>query len=165
MRKHPATTWYLLYLFVFLNGCDMTERTGVSDDLAELQKIVELDFNPRSVQWEIFGTPEHTGGVPGPTDFVTLIVEVPSLKMEEFERRSKSGAIWVAPEAMRTWLSPAHRSTLAKYRNKSVDVSRLPSCRVAQGKLKKTREVVHGFVCNDPVKAFVYLTLADFSKT
>lgn len=141
----------------------MTDKTTDSDDLAELQKIIELDLVAKSIHWEIFGTPEYTGGVPGPTDFVTLIAEVPSLDELKLGGRPKAGAIWIAPEASRPWLSGVNRTMLAKFRNKSVDLSQFPNCRIASGKLKKTGKQVYGFICNGPVKALIYLTLADLS--
>jgi hypothetical protein len=141
----------------------MTDKRTDSDDLAELQKIVELDLATTSIHWEIFGTPEYTGGVPGPTDFVTLIAEVPSLDELTLRTRPQANAMWIVPGAARPWLSGVNRSMLAKFRNTSVDFSRLPNCRVANGKLRKTGKQVHGFICNGPVKALIYLTLADLS--
>ena len=143
----------------------MTNKMTDSDDLGELEKIVELDTLVKSVHWEIFGTPEYTGGVPGPTDFVTLIAEVPRLDQVSFERRSKAGVIWIAPEAARPWISSENRSMLAKYRNSTVDLSILRNCRLASGKLKKTGQKVDGFVCNNSTKAFIYLILLDPSTS
>jgi hypothetical protein len=131
--------------------------------LAELQRIVELDLIAKSIHWEIFGTPEYTGGVPGPTDFVTLIAEVPSLDELMLEERQKANAIWITPSAARPWLSETNRLMLANFQNTSVEFSRLPNCRVANGKLRKTGKPVYGFICNGPVKALIYLTLADLS--
>jgi len=153
----------MLCIFILLSGCHMTDKKNDSDDLAELQKIVELDLPTKSIHWEIFGTPEYIGGVPGPTDFVTLIAEVPSLDELTLGKRPKASAVWIVPGAARPWLSGSNRSMLAKFRNTSVDFSRLPNCRVANGKLRKTGEQVHGFICNGPAKALIYLTLADLS--
>ena len=51
----------------------MGEGQHFSDDVEALRRVVELDTNPAAIRWEIFGTPEYVGGVPGPIDFVTLV--------------------------------------------------------------------------------------------
>jgi hypothetical protein len=62
---------------ILLNGCNIENESGkISTDISALQKIVSLDMATPSGKWEIFGTPEYTGGVPAPTDYVTLIAEI-----------------------------------------------------------------------------------------
>jgi hypothetical protein len=137
----------------------MAERQKFSDDVDVLRSVAELDTNPAAMRWEIFGTPEHVGGVPGPTDFVTLVAEVSRFDQGEFEKRAKSGTKWIAPEASRPWLSENFRSMLGKHRNTAVDLSSHYNCRAAHGKLKKSGGQVEGFVCNGPANGLIYLTL------
>jgi hypothetical protein len=159
MKKNINKGKFILLFYILLTGCNMTNEQKYSDDLNKLKTVVELDTSPSAIRWEIFGTPEYSGGVPGPTDFVTLVAEVPNLDQVAFEKRPKSGAIWVAPEAARPWLSENFRSMLRKYRNTSVDLPSSLNCRAAHGKLKKTGQPVFGFICNGPEKAMIYLTL------
>lgn len=154
---------WALYSLILLAGCEVKTESRESDDISAFQAIVDINLPLRVVRWEIFGTPEYRGGVPAPTDFVTLIAEVPNLDALTLEKRSMAGAMWIVPEAARPWLSGANRSMLGNFRNTSVDFSGLPNCRVVNGKLRKTGEQVRGFVCNGPVKALIYLTLADLS--
>jgi hypothetical protein len=137
----------------------MAEGQKFSDDVEVLRSVVELDTNPAVIRWEIFSTPEYVGGVPGPTDFVTLVAEVPRFDQGEFEKRAKSGTKWIAPEASRPWLSENLRLMLGKHRNAAVDLSSHHNCRAAYGKLKKSRRQVEGFVCNGPSSGLIYLTL------
>jgi len=67
----------LSMLLTCLPGCSNDESNKkVSSSTAELQSIVDIPPSIQSIRWEIFGTPEYHGGVPGPTDFVTLEAEV-----------------------------------------------------------------------------------------
>lgn len=144
---------------IALTGCQMTDGRSISEDVDALRGMVELDIAPSAIRWEIFGTPEYSGSVPGPTDFVTLVAEVPSLDEVEFRKRAKSGTVWIAPEAARPWISANFRSLLNKHRNTSVDLSSHYHCRAAHGALRKTGQRVDGFICNGPAKALIYLTL------
>lgn len=164
-RKSYFSTGYVLCICLLSGGCNLERNSHESSDVAAFQQVVELDLPLRLVRWEVFGTPEYSIGVPGPTDFVTLIAEVPSLDELTLVKRPQARAMWIVPGAARPWLSGGNRSMLAKFRNISVDFSRLPNCRVANGKLRKTGEQVHGFICNGPVKVLIYLTLADLSST
>lgn len=59
------------------SGCDPKGNFNESSDVAAFHQLVELDLPAKSVRWEVFGTPEYSIGVPGPTDFVTLGAELP----------------------------------------------------------------------------------------
>lgn len=159
MKKYVRSASLALFLCLLFAGCERT----YSDDLAELREIVEIDMLTSAARWEVFRTPEFSGGVPGPTDFVTLVAEMPGVDPTVFDRRAKSGTVWIAPEAARLWLSGNHRSMLRGFRNTSIDLSKVRNCRAAHGKLKKSGQPVHGFICNNSAKAIIYLTLADFS--
>ncbi|MFC5476636.1 hypothetical protein [Massilia suwonensis] len=148
-----------LGLCILLAGCQVTDSRNISDDVDALHNIVELDVAPRAIRWEIFGTPEYVGAVQGPTDFVTLVAEVPGLNEAEFKKRAKSGTVWIAPEAARPWISSDFRSLLSQHRNASVDLSSHYNCRAAHGKLRETGQRVGGFICNGSAKGLLYLSL------
>lgn len=141
------------------------EASKVSTDVAALQKIVQLDFTPAAAKWEVFGTPEYIGGVPGSTDFLTLIAEVTPENPATFAARAPAGKIWIAPKSARSWLSDAFHAMLDKQKNTTVDLSTSVNCRALNANRKQTGEVVKGFACNEGGRMLVYLTLADNSKS
>lgn len=59
-----------------LCGCSFGDPKPQSEDIAALRAIVNLPMEVKSARWEIFGTPDDSGWVPGPTDFHTLIAEL-----------------------------------------------------------------------------------------
>ena len=64
-------------LAVLVQGCTQERNDPVpSTNLAALAEIVDLGFPATSVRYEIFSMPEPGGGIPGPTDYVTLIAEL-----------------------------------------------------------------------------------------
>lgn len=159
-----------IFIFLFLSfsgiltGCNMKkENTNTSNDVAGLRSLVELDLPVKNARWEVFGTPEYTGGVPGPTDFITLIAEIETSQSTNIGR--ETGTAWIAPEAARSWLSEGFKLMLEKNKNSSVSLSQMRNCRVLQGKLKKTGKPVDGFICSDSNRALIYLTLVDYATT
>jgi hypothetical protein len=150
---------------ILLIGCNMkNESIKVSTDILALQKIVILDMNPTSGKWEIFGTPEYTGGAPAPTDFITLIAEIPSTEDDKFRSTPHAGGIWIAPESARPWISNSFRTMLEKSRNLTVDFSKRPECRSLTATLRQTKKKVEGFSCNRDGRTLLYLTVADYTR-
>lgn len=131
-----------------------------SKDIISFYNLVDIQLPVKSIRWEVFGTPEYTGGVPGPTDYVTLIAEVQPVDSKKIRFGNKAGIIWIVHEAARPWLSEEFHSMLAKYKNSSIDFSNLSNCKRLQGKLKKTRMPIDGFICFKSHKSLIYLTLS-----
>ena len=150
----------------FLIGCTVKDDVAkVSTDVAALQKIVNLDATPRSAKWEIFGTPEYLGGVPGPSDFVTLIAELSPVDEQAIVEKEPAGTVWIAPESARPWLAEPFYSMLDKQKNTTVDLSTYPGCRSVNATLKQTGKPLKGFACSNAGKVLVYLTIADNSQS
>lgn len=144
-------------------GCDMkNESEKVSNDLVALRNLVEFHLPAKSARWEIFGTPEHTEGIPGPTDFITLIAELETSDPAPVIRR-ETGTAWIAPEAARPWLSGSFKLILEKNKN-DIDLTRVPECSLFRGSLKSSGKPVHGFICTAPGRALIYLTLANYAE-
>lgn len=139
------------------------DTTKVSDDSVGLRNLVELELPIKTVRWEVFGTPEYTGGVPGPTDYITLIAEVSPADQKTFEARQETGTVWIAPESARPWLTERFRLMLSTHRNTTVDLSRAFNCRRFEARIKTTGKIADGFICNDSGRSLVYLTLASYS--
>lgn len=144
----------------FLTGCD-TSHEGVSDDMSLFRNLIETDLPISSVRWEVFNTPEYTGGIPGPTDYVILIGEVEPAESERFQSGQNEGTVWVAPDAVRPWLSKNFRSLLKKHRNGKMDLFIMKNCRKLKGKLRKAEKPIEGFICSGHGKSLIYLTLSD----
>ena len=128
MKNNPSPLMHLgirvLCATFFLLGCNMKDEVSkVSSDLAALRNVVNFDIKTKSTRWEVFGTPEYTGGVPGPTDFVTLIAEIEPEDQKFFEIMPPTGEVWIAPEAARPWLSSTFRSMLEGNKNTTVNLS------------------------------------------
>lgn len=163
MGKHYLVL-LLLPFTIMVIACDGSKKSLVSTDLASLEKLVILDVHPASVEWEIFGTPEDTGGVPGPTDYMTLVAQIKPVDAHAFARRPLTQIIQLAPEARRAWLVPAFKSLLDTKRGLSVDLSGNPRYRKAHGTLRLNGTPINGFACTDGEKMLVYLTLIDASS-
>lgn len=167
-QRNPARSHIAAYLLAVLSlsGCSAKDDTAnVSLDAAALQQIVAFDSVPTSAKWEVFGTPEYSGGVPGPTDFVTLVAELTPGDVPGFATRPRAGQVWIAPAAARPWLSGPFHALLHQHQNATVDLSAQPQCRVLGAKLRKTGQPVSGFACRNGATMLIYLTLADNTRS
>jgi hypothetical protein len=139
----------------------MDENTAkVSDDLTALRKIIKLPTDLTSGRWEIFGTPEYTGGVPGPTDYMTLVAEIKvPAGSNGFPTNSDNGSAYIVPEAARPWISREFRSILEKHKNSTLDLAGTKTCHPYLAKLTQTDNPVSGFACTTSDRVFLYLSL------
>lgn len=147
-----------------VGACSNNEvKPAPSDSVAALSEMINLQLPLKSAHWEVFGTPEYTGGVPGPTDFVTLIAELEPGDDWLNDSQPPTGNTYVAPEAARPWLSDHFRTLLEKNRNSSSDLSAQSNCRKYSTTIKKSGRPVDGFVCNNAGHLLLYLTLSSAS--
>lgn len=136
-------------------------KSKVSSSADELHRIVDIPFSARSVRWEIFGTPEYHGGVPGPTDFITLVAELKHVDENWLERLpDEEGSEFIVPGAVRPWLDRSFQDILRKNQNTTLVLPSANNCRVLKARLKKTSAPVKGFACRDSDSALIYLTLS-----
>lgn len=146
---------------VTLTACTMDDdkKPGVSNDISALRAFVDIPASVRSGQWEIFGTPEYTGGVPGPTDYMTLIA---ALEMPASQTVGESGnQDWkksLVPEARRPWLPEYFRSLLAQHKNDPINAT-TPGCALYRTSIKQSGRPVKGFICRHGDQALIYLSL------
>lgn len=132
-----------------------------SFDLAALKATIRLDLPVRSASWEVFGTPEYDGGVPGPTDLQTLIAEL-VLTDENFKEKVKlprAGEVFIAPESSRGWLSPKFKQMMNQSKNSTEDMGRVHGCFRYDSLIVASGRAVDGFVCVSTNRALLYLTL------
>lgn len=69
----PGTCAIVTLACLAAAGC--APDNAPSHSSAELERQVTADVPAAGVTWQIFGTPEYTGGLPAPTDYMTLIAE------------------------------------------------------------------------------------------
>ena len=130
-------------------------------DLAALQAKVKLDLPVRSASWEVFGTPEYKGGVPGPTDLQTLIAELvlTDVNFKSNSKLARAGEVFIAPESPRGWLSPGSKRLMEHARNSTEDMGRVHGCVRYDTTLVESGRAVNGFLCVSANRALLYLTL------
>ena len=134
---------------------------SVSDNLPALREVVNVQIPATAARWEIFGTPEYKGGVPGPTDFTTLIVELQPADDTWFaSQKETAGTSFIAPEAARPWLSEPFHRLLAQHKNTTADLSTLRDCRRYATTLNQYGSPVQGFVCGGDRRLLLYITLS-----
>jgi hypothetical protein len=160
--KRSALALVFTAISIALEGCDMKDsQQDVSRDISGLSKVINLNIPASFAQWEIFGTPEYKGGVPGPTDFVTLIAELHAVPKDWINLNSAAEEpIYIVPEAARPWLSPAFRTFLDEKKNSNADMAAHPECRRYLTSMKKTGQKVDGFVCAQADNILLYITLS-----
>lgn len=160
--KNPISGKYVIairYLFALLTlaACDPVSSPRHSDNRTALLNLVKLDLPIGTARWEVFGTPEYTGGVPGPTDYVTLIAEVaPAIPAAG---TNTGETAWITPGVARPWLSPDFKSVFAQHSNSNTLLSHVGDCRSLHATLTKSGEKVQGFLCSGKASSVVYLTL------
>jgi hypothetical protein len=144
-----------------LCGCSMDHKNSkVSNDAGALRKVVDIPTNVKSARWEIFGTPEYAGGVPGPTDYVTLVAELePNGSLKNLPVDTGDGTVYIVPESARPWMSRDFRSLLEKSKNSALDLATVKECHAYATRLVRTGDPVRGFMCAKPGRVLLYLSL------
>lgn len=150
---------YVLLAFT-LSSCETKqEQPKFSTDLSAFGEMIAMDVEVTGVAWEIFGTPEYTGGVPGPTDYLTLVAQAVPVSTLRARKAKESGAVWIAPESARPWLEPEFKHMLEKSKNSIIDISKYENCQAASGILKRTAKHVDGFLCKNDKRILIYLRI------
>lgn len=164
MFKIPGLSVAAVLLAVLAYGCDMKNEQP-SSDLSAFQDLVDVPLSIKSVRWEVFGTPEYKGGVPGPTDYITLVAEVEPSNQGAVQHGTPTGTVWIAPEAARPWLPKGFREMLANHPGDDFDLSSAYKCSRMVAKSKRDKKPVEGFICAEADKYLIYLTLQDNTGT
>ena len=136
------------------------KKLKVSDDIKALQQLVDIPADLKSARWEMFGTPEYDGGVPGHTDYMTLVAEIePLTHTDGFTRGTNDKLIYIVPEAARPWLSNQFRTMLEKNRNANINLTTAGGCHEYDTKIKGSGRKVSGFSCKKSGKILIYLSI------
>ena len=163
MHTRIPPTLSLCVLCMLLIGCGMEDRKPqVSDDIAALRDVVDIPVDLKSARWEIFGTPEYTGGVPGPTDYITLVAELELAPASaDFAAEADRDHAYVVPEAARPWISDKLRSILEQGTNATLDLAPTKTCHAYTARLKKSGRPVDSFICTQGGRTVLYLPLLE----
>lgn len=150
------------FLSFILTGCQTNDHPP-STDIDELKNIVKIDTNLKSARWEIFTTPEYQDGVPGPTDYISLVIEIENSAIEMMPKSSQPGMIWIAPEAARPWMTKETRLFFERFKNKTVDIAAQKNCNRVTAWLSRTNKQIDGIACKKPTSGLIYFVLADYT--
>lgn len=146
---------------------DKAKRNGSSTDITALRAMVRIPADTRTARWEVFGTPEYNGGVPGPSDYLTLVAELEAGdkpldagdKPLEAGSAETGGSVHIVPEAARPWLSSGFRTLLSESKNAALPLSSKNGCQPYQSVVTKSGQPVSGFICVRAGKSLLYLAL------
>ncbi|XYJ09520.1 hypothetical protein ACSUZJ_19335 [Telluria sp. B2] len=155
--------WIFYTCFLLIAGCDSGSMTRYAVDRGALEALVTLNLPINTVRWEVFGTPEYSGGVPGPTDYITLIAEISPPAPIAVAGNHQNKAVWIASGAARDWLSPHFKSLFAKHSNRTLGLAGVKGCRPLRAVRMQTGKNLEGVVCSNSGTSVVYLLIADFS--
>ena len=165
-RLRPAKTRLTMATFITAAALCVSgysaqdKKLKASDDIKALRQLVDIPADLKSARWEMFGTPEYDGGVPGPTDYMTLIADiVPVTNSEGFTRGTNEKRIYIVPEAARPWLSSQFRTMLEKNKNTNLDLATVGGCHEYDTKIKKSGRKVSGFSCEKSGRVLLYLSM------
>ena len=151
-----------LVAMLLLTSCDSHKQPEPSHDVAAFNHLIALDFPVKKVTWEIFGTPEYTGGIPGPTDYLTLVAEIEPEGSKMFTSFPPlTTKAWIAPESARPWLGRDFHAFLHQYRNQTIDAKMAPRCRSVEAVLRKSGRPVAGLACQGSRNILIYATVSD----
>lgn len=105
----------------------------------------------------MFETPEYDGGVPGPTDYITLVAELRTGDQPSGTAfKDTGGSTPVAPEAARPWLAADFRTLLEKSKHSNLVLSPENACRPYAGTMTTSGRRVNGFACIRPGRSLTY---------
>jgi len=156
---HPFTaTFALVTLSAVLAACSPDH---ISESVTELHELIRLDIPVRSAKWEVFYTPE-AGGLPAPTDYITLVAELDPIDASWFATRPAHWTkAYAMPEAARDWMSEPLRAQVNKLTRQSQEQTTPGNCKDLQAKMTRSGRPVPGFACTVGAKLLVYVTLQD----
>lgn len=158
-----ASTMLSAVVFFCLTACSAQDgKNNALDDVNGLRNLVDIPFPLASARWEVFATPEYDGGVPGRTDYMTLVAEIePLQKAAYFTSGANDKTVYIVPEAARPWISNAFRNILEMHKNANLDLATTPGCHAYGTKVKKSGRSITGFTCIKSGRVLLYLALLD----
>lgn len=151
---------------LLLGGCSFEDPKPQSEDIAALRKLINIPIHAKSARWDMFGTPEtRERGIPGPTDFHTLVAELDHEQEWFSTLKEPTGEIFIVPEAARPWLTKEFHDLLERNKTSRADLSSQADCRKYATSVAKSGRQINGFACKAAGRILLYLALDPPSTT
>lgn len=152
-------------LLTLLAGCSPQENQKKSStDVDGLKKLITLPFPYTNARWELFATPEDDGGIPGPTDYITLVAEIGPRNDQQFNSLPRAPLFRALPNAARSWMNAASRRLLNSLHAPNAELSHHPDCRMVAGLIKRSSRAVTGYLCTSEDRLLLYMVVVDHTE-
>lgn len=148
-------------LATMLAGCILNEdQDKSSTDIVALKDLIALQFPYTNARWEVVATPEYKGGVPGPTDYMTLLAEIGPRDVQRFSALPMAEPLRPLPNSARTWMNAESRTLLD---TTSTGLRHQPECRTITGILTRSKRMVNGHLCTSQDRMLLYMVVVDYT--
>jgi hypothetical protein len=149
-------------LLTLLAGCTpQANQKRFSTDVDALKKLITLPFPYKNARWELFATPEDDGGIPGPTDYITLVAEIGPRNDQQFNSLPRAQPFHALPNAARSWMNAASRRLLNSVDGTNAELSHHPDCRMVAGLIKRSFRAFTGHLCTSEDRLLPYMVVVD----
>lgn len=132
-----------------------------STDIDALKRLINLQFPYTSARWELVPTPELNGGVPGPTDYITLVAEIGPRDDQDFSSLPMAESFHPLPNTARNWMNAESRSLLRTSNAASTGLPQHSDCRKVAGTLVRSSRTVTGHLCPSADRMLLYMLVVD----
>lgn len=149
----------LAVLLAWCNSFEDPEQS--STDIDALKKLINLQFPYTSARWELVPTPELSGAVPGPTDYITLVAEIGPHNDQEFSSLPMAELFHPIPNTARSWMNAESRSLLSTSNAASSGRPQHSDCRNVTGILMRSSRTVTGHLCPSADRMLLYMVVVD----
>lgn len=156
------TTFSTCALTLLLSWCNSSENPKQSStDIDVLKKLINLQFPYASARWELVPTPEFNVGVPGPTDYITLVAEIGPRDDQKFSSLPMAESFRPLPNTVRNWMNAESRILLSTSNAASAGVAHHSDCRYVTGTLMRSSRTVTGHLCPSANRMLLYMVVVD----
>lgn len=149
----------LAVLLAWCNSFEDPEQS--STDIDALKRLINLQFPYTSARWELVPTPELSGAVPGPTDYITLIAEIGPRDDQEFSSLPIAEPFHPLTNTARNWMNAEFRSLLNISNAAFTGLPQHTDCRNVTGTLMRSSRTVTGHLCPSADRMLLYMVVVD----
>lgn len=151
-------------LAILLTACVSKEdQDKSSTNIAALRDLLDLQFPYTSARWEVVAPPEYKGGIPGPTDYMTLLAEIGPRDDQRFSTLPIAEPLRALPNSARSWMNAESRTLLGTSSTTSTGLRHHPECRTITGMLTRSRNKVTGHLCTSRDRMLLYMVVVDYT--
>ncbi|WP_143707464.1 hypothetical protein [Uliginosibacterium sp. TH139] len=136
-------------------------QLSFSTNIDELRRYINIDSGLQVSQWEIFGTPDWEGGVPGPTDYLSILFVGPTEHAQQKSAGDESHKVdFLPPNAVRAWLGSEEKEALQRILGRKSQVANA-FCALRSFYAVKSNKSVEGFACILGTRTLYFVLLAE----